>query len=235
MRAGETVGNARPCVSYLRVSTTRQGTSGLGLEAQREAVAAFLRSGECSELAEEFVEIESGGNDDRPELKRALAAARSRNARLVIAKLDRLGRRAAHVLHLLDKGGVDFAVADMPNADRLTVHILACVAEDEARRISQRTKAALAAAKARGVSLGNPRNLRHADPSEGARVSAEIRAAGADRRAEDLRPVVEKLRTEGRTSLRQIANGLDEAGIPTPRGCTWTASGVRRLLNRIER
>lgn len=234
MSQDATARTPKPCVAYYRVSTERQGRSGLGLEAQRAAVAGFVRSGRCSELVEEFTEVESGTNSDRPELKRALAAARKRDARLVIAKLDRLGRKAAHVLRLLDEADVDFAIADMPNATPLTVGIMAVVAEDEAKRIGERTRDALAAAKARGVDLGTPENLRHADPREGARASAAVRSARADRRAGDLRDDIEELRAEGADSLRQLARGLDERGIRTSRGSTWTAGAVRRVLARLE-
>src|SRR3954468_5314792 len=144
-------------VSYLRVSTDKQGRSGLGLEAQRTAVAGFLNGGRW-ELVAEFVEIETGKRADRPVLAQALATCRLHRAVLVIAKLDRLARDA-HFLLGLEKAGVEFVAADMPHANRLTVGIMALVAEEEARATSARTKAALAAAKARGVRLGNPRLL----------------------------------------------------------------------------
>ena len=140
-------------VSYLRVSTKRQGESGLGVEAQREAVTTYLNGGRWR-LVEEFVEVESGKRDDnRPELEKAFAACRVYNAKLVIAKLDRLSRDA-HFLLGLDKAGVEFVAVDMPHANRLTVGVVALVAEQEAVAISQRTKAALAAAKARGTQAG---------------------------------------------------------------------------------
>jgi len=146
-------------VSYLRVSTDRQGKSGLGLEAQRASVADYLNGGTW-ELIDEFVEIESGGNAARPKLAEALALCRAHRATLVVAKLDRLARDA-HFLLGLEKAGVDFVAADMPHANRLTVGIMAMVAEQERQFISDRTKAALAAAKARGVKLGGfrPRSL----------------------------------------------------------------------------
>src|SRR6478672_8687622 len=139
-------------ISYLRVSTTRQGQSGLGIEAQRAAVNVFLNGGQWT-LLKEFVEVESGAKSDRPQLNEALRMCRLYGAKLVIAKLDRLSRDA-HFLLGLDKAGVDFLAADMPNANRLTVGILALVAEQERRMISERVKAALAQAKKRGVVLG---------------------------------------------------------------------------------
>src|SRR3982751_2868685 len=157
-------------VSYLRVSTDRQGRSGLGLDAQRKAVEDFLYGGPWDLIAE-FVEVESGKRDDRPKLAEALALCRLRNATLVIAKLDRLSRDA-HFLLGLEKAGVDFVAADMPTANRLTVGIMAMVADEERRMISKRTKDALAAARARGVKLGGNR---------GPVISAEAR--GVSRKA----------------------------------------------------
>lgn len=142
-----------PVVTYLRVSTDRQGQSGLGLEAQRAAVAAYVAG---RPVLGEFVEVESGRKDDRPQLAAALALCRQRRAVLVIAKLGRLARSVAFISNLM-ASGVEFVAADMPQANRLTVHILAAVAEHEREMIAQRTKAALAAAKARGTRLGNPR------------------------------------------------------------------------------
>src|SRR3954471_1117781 len=148
-------------VSYLRVSTDRQGRSGLGLEAQRKAVQEFLNGGRWDLIAE-FVEVESGKRDDRPKLAEALSLCRLHNATLVIAKLDRLSRDAAFLLGL-QKAGVRFVAADMPEANELVVGIMAVVAQAERKMISTRTKAALAAAKARGVRLGKPENLRNQD------------------------------------------------------------------------
>src|SRR4051812_41758138 len=144
-------------VAYYRVSTTRQGQSGLGLEAQRKAVTDFLDGGHW-QLVAEAVEVESGKRSDRPKLQEALRLCRLHGATLVIAKLDRLARNVAFISNLMESG-VDFVAVDFPQANRLTVHILAAVAEHEREMIAQRTKAALAAAKARGVKLGNPANL----------------------------------------------------------------------------
>ena len=165
-------------VSYLRVSTQRQGRSGLGLEAQRKAVADYLNGGRWR-LVSELIEVESGANANRPKLAEALALCRSHRATLVVAKLDRLARDA-HFLLGLQKAGVDFVAADMPSANRMTVGIMALVAEEERRMISARTKAALAAAKVRGVKLGG-RRLRHADRSaaEAVAVAAAVAAAGS--------------------------------------------------------
>jgi DNA invertase Pin-like site-specific DNA recombinase len=214
-------------ISYLRVSTARQGRSGLGLEAQRKAVEDFLNGGNWR-LVREFVEVESGKKADRPELEKAFQACRVYGAKLVIAKLDRLSRNA-HFLLGLEKAGVDFVAADMPSANRLTVGVMALVAEDEGRRISARTKEALAAAKRRGVKLGGDR---------GARLTAKQRAAGraalqakARARAIDLAPTIKELQASGAVALRAIAAGLDERGIPAARGGKWSAVQVMRLLD----
>ncbi len=216
-------------VSYLRVSTDKQGRSGLGLEAQRAAVSGFLNGGSWA-LVHEFIEIESGGRNDRPVLAQALAACRRHRATLVIAKLDRLARNAAFLLSLRD-AGVEFIAADMPNANRLTVGIMALVAEQEREAISARTKAALAAAKARGAQLGTPGNL--GNRNVGTLKSAKVRKARADDRATDLLPVIEEIRASGTVSLAGIAQALNQRGIGTPRGGIWQATQVQRLLNRL--
>jgi len=213
-------------VSYLRVSTARQGRSGLGIEAQRQAVEDFLNGGNW-QVVKEFVEVESGKKGDRPQLEKAFQLCRLIGAKLVIAKLDRLSRDA-HFLLGLEKAGVDFVAADMPQANRLTIGIMAVMAEHERRMISERTRAALAAAKQRGVKLGGDR---------GARLTARQRAAGvavrqeqARSRALDVAPIVKELQAAGRESLRAIAEGLDERGIPAARGGKWSATQVSRLL-----
>ena len=224
-------------ISYLRVSTDRQGKSGLGIEAQRTGVADFLNGGRWT-LVNEFVEVESGKRTDRPQLEAALQACRLHGAKLVIAKMDRLSRDA-HFLLGLEKAGVDFVAADNPTANRLTVGIMAMVAEEEGRQISARTKAALQAAKARGTKLGG-RRLSKADGLP-VTITAEMRAAGiaarqqrsADRAA-DIAPTIRKLQADGATSLRAIAARLNEASIPTARGGgTWSAVQVARVLERI--
>lgn len=213
-------------VAYYRVSTQRQGASGLGLDAQRKAVADHLNGGRW-ELVAEFTEVESGKRDDRPELAAALAACRVHGATLIIAKLDRLARNVAFIANLMDSG-VEFVAVDFPQANRLTVHILAAVAEHEREMISQRTKAALAAAKARGVRLGNPANLK--DRAEGTAKSAAARRARAEKRAADLRPMLEAIRAAGATSLRAIAAELNARGVPAPRGGIWHANTVRQVI-----
>ncbi|MDH2345521.1 recombinase family protein [Bradyrhizobium sp. SSUT77] len=216
-------------ISYLRVSTDRQGKSGLGIEAQRNGVAEYLNGGNWS-LVKEFVEVESGKRIDRPKLDEAIKACRIYGAKLVIAKLDRLSRDA-HFLLGLEKAGVDFVAADMPNANRLTVGIMAMVAEEERRMISKRTKDALAAAKRRGTKLGGDRGV---VPSKKAReMATETLQARANARASDLAPIIRELQAAGKTSLRAIADGLNEAGILTPRKSKWSAVQVQRVLGRI--
>ncbi len=227
-------------VSYLRVSTARQGKSGLGLEAQRKAVADYLNGGDWK-LVAEVVEVESGKNTDRPKLAEALRLCRVHSATLVIAKLDRLSRDA-HFLLGLEKAGVDFVAADMPHANRLTVGIMAMVADEERRMISRRTKDALAAAKARGVKLGGIRS-KHVErwgergnlPALGDKpreISQEIRIRKAATRRADLEPILADIRASGVTSLGQIAKALNERGIRTPRGAKWQGVQVKRVLGQ---
>jgi DNA invertase Pin-like site-specific DNA recombinase len=200
------------------------------LEAQQKAVADYLNGGRWS-LVEEYTEVETGKRKDRPELAKALAACRLHKATLVIAKLDRLARNVAFTAALMDSG-VEFVAVDFPQANRLTVHILAAVAEHEAEAISTRTKAALAAAKRRGVKLGNPENLTDKAREKGRRASIEARRARAADRAKDVLPAIEKARAGGATSLRQIAAALNTQGITTPRGKQWSAPQVRTVLAR---
>jgi DNA invertase Pin-like site-specific DNA recombinase len=217
-------------ISYLRVSTDRQGKSGLGIEAQRASVAEY-RNGGNWKLVKESVEVESGKRTDRPMLAEAIKACRAYGAKLVIAKLDRLSRDA-HFLLGLEKAGIDFVAADMPNANRLTVGIMAMVAEEERRMISKRTKDALAAAKKRGTKLGGDRGV---VPTKRARALAtEALQARADARAADIAPIIKDLQAAGAESLRDIAKGLNDAGIPTARGQgEWSAVQVKRVLERI--
>lgn len=214
-------------VSYFRVSTQRQGRSGLGLEAQRAAVASYLNGGQWQVVAE-FVEVESGKDDsNRPQLAAALATCRLHNAVLVIAKLDRLSRDA-HFLLGLEKAGIEFVAADLPAANRMTVGIMAVMAQAEREMISARTKAALAAARARGQVLGNPANL--SNRKLGSKRGIEAKQARAAARAADLAPIISELRASGASSLRQIAEGLNQRGIPTARGGEWSAVQVQRVL-----
>lgn len=214
-------------IAYYRVSTDKQGQSGLGLEAQKEAVRAFLAGKGWPPLAE-FVEVESGRKADRSQLAAALAACRLHKATLVIAKLDRLARNAAFLLNLRD-AGVDFVACDMPDANRLTVGIMALVAEDEADRISARTKAALQAAKARGVKMGGFRGY---VPTEEDRAKA-AQAKREKAKREDLLPVVEAIKAEGIASMTGIAKALNERGIPTAKGGQWQAVQVQRMLKAL--
>lgn len=214
-------------VAYLRVSTDAQGRSGLGLEAQRGAVAAHAGTAGGT-IAAEFVEVESGRRTDRSELAAALDACRALRATLVIARLDRLARNVAFVSGLMESG-VEFVAADMPAVNRLTVHILAAVAEEEARMTSTRTKAALAAAKARGVRLGNPRLLA-GDLTLSACANAAQRE-NARRRAAAVLPYVEQARRAGATTLTQLADALMARGVPAPRGGRrWSPAQVRRIV-----
>jgi len=215
-------------VAYYRVSTPRQGRSGLGLEAQRRAVKDRL----CGdgELISEYTEVERGGRNDRPRLAEALAACRLHRATLIIAKLDRLARNVAFVSNLME-AGVEFEAVDFPQANRLTIHILAAVAEHEARMISDRTRAALAAAKARGVRLGGFRN-RAGTCNDLARARA-ARTAKAVRRASDLRGTILEIQHNGAQSLCAVASSLNQRGITAPRGGEWSASQVKRVLSRL--
>ena len=218
-------------ISYLRVSTARQGASGLGLEAQREAVSRYLNGGRWK-LVREIVEVESGKRNDRPAIAEALRLCRLHKATLVIAKLDRLARNV-HFISSLMESGVDFVACDFPEANRLTVHILAAVAEHEATMISARTKVALTAAKARGVSLGGQRGSLERMASRAAKgtlASAAVRQETAANRRADLLPVIEGLKANGATSLRQIAEGLNLAGLTTARGGQWTGTQVSRVI-----
>jgi DNA invertase Pin-like site-specific DNA recombinase len=218
-------------VSYLRVSTQRQGISGLGLEAQREAVASYLNGGRWS-LVQEVVEVESGKRNDRPAIAEALRLCRLHRATLIIAKLDRLARNV-HFISSLMESGVEFVAVDFPEANRLTVHILAAVAEYEASMISARTKAALGAAKARGVKLGGQRgslDRMKGMASKGNAASASVRRAASAKRNEDLLPVIEDLRAAGLSTPQQIADGLNDRGITAARGGSWSAVQVRRVV-----
>lgn len=219
-------------VAYERVSTARQGKSGLGLEAQRKAIDDYARTRNGTILAH-FTEVESGGKADRPELSKALDLARLTGAMLVIAKLDRLSRNAAFLLTLRDSG-VRFVACDLPEANNLTVGIMALVAEAEREAISRRTKEALAAAKARGVKLGNPNGAaalrRCADDGSALRCTV---AKNADRFAESLAPVLAEIREHGQPTLRAMAAELNARGIQTRRAGRWHVSNVRNLLSRL--
>jgi DNA invertase Pin-like site-specific DNA recombinase len=217
-------------VSYLRVSTQKQGASGLGLEAQRAAVQAHVA--DRGALVAEFVEVESGKNNARPELQRALQEAKRKGAVLVIAKLDRLARNVAFIATLLESGA-DIEAADLPNANRFLLHIMAAVAEQEASAISARTKAALQAAKARGVALGaaNPKVRDALQAAQGRAI--ETRKAKADAHAATVRAILEDYQRKG-MSLRAMAEELNRLGMPTARGGQWYAATIRNALQRAE-
>jgi DNA invertase Pin-like site-specific DNA recombinase len=223
---------AMRAVIYMRVSTERQGRSGLGLDAQRAAVEAFCASRGCEVLGE-FVEVESGKRDDRPELEAALRHAKMTGATLVIAKLDRLSRNVAFLAQLQD-AGVRFVAADMPDANELTIHIMAAMAQHERKAISARTKAALAQAKERGTRLGNPMGAEafQGRQKEGAQAAATVHRASAQAYAEEVRPIIDDIRAQGLTSLGQIATELDRRGIVPPRGDSWSKMTVSRIIGR---
>lgn len=221
---------SRRYVAYYRVSTERQGRSGLGLEAQKRAVADFLR-GTGGTLRAEFTEVQSGKNDERPQLAAALRLCKLTNSTLLIAKLDRLSRNVAF-LATLQQAGTKFVACDLPAANELVIHILAAVAQAERKAISERTKAALAAAKARGVRLGNPR-LRPGT-RRSARAAARAWSAQAQQRAEELRDVIRDAQSQGKTSTRALAAHLNELGVSTPRGSGWHPQSVARLLERLD-
>lgn len=214
-------------IAYYRVSTQKQGRSGLGLEAQRSAVEQFINAG-GGEIIDTFTEIMSGRISDRPQLEAALRKCRLTGSTLLVAKLDRLSRSASFLLRLRDSG-VDFVCADMPEANRLTVGIMANMAEYEAEMISLRTKAAMTAAKERGVKMGNPRldEVRPTDTTAARR--AHQRAAQA--RNAELMEIIEEMEGEAGRGLssREIAARLNEAGITTARGKPFSHVQVLRI------
>ena len=220
-------------IAYYRVSTKQQGDSGLGLEAQEAAVASYVATTGMKLLAPPYVEVESGTKGDRPKLAAALAHAKRAKATLLIAKLDRLSRNVAFLANLMESS-IDFVACDNPHANRLTVHILAAVAEEEARAISDRTKKALAAAKARGTRLGT-NNLTRTGTLRGSAAGIKaIHEAMADA-YRDLGPMIKEFQDAGK-SLNEIARELNNAGEVTRRGGAWTAMQVSRVAaatNRI--
>lgn len=222
----------RRYVAYYRVSTQRQGRSGLGLDAQKDAVRRYLEAHGGTELAT-FQEIESGKVNARPQLDAAMRRCRQTRATLLVAKLDRLSRNAAFLLSLRD-AGVRFVAADMPDMNETVVGILAVIAQHERQAISERTTAALAAAKRRGVRLGNPHLDRVAPrrPKDALHASQAAQKV-AKARAEELRDVVTEARSAGCESLRQFAAHLNGLGIRTPRGGEWAAASVARLLTQL--
>ena len=226
-------------IAYYRVSTKQQGDSGLGLEAQKAAVEAYAKNAGAKILAS-YREVETGKRADRPELIKALAHARRSKATLVVAKLDRLARNVAFLSALM-RSGADFVCCDNPHANKLTIHILAAVAEDEAERISARTKAALQAAKARGARLGSARPghwkgreaMRLTGLARGREIAAKVVSQAAREAYADLAPMMKEWRAEGLT-LDGIAGKLNADGHTTRRGKQWNAVQVRRVLTRAE-
>lgn len=225
-------------VAYYRVSTKRQGKSGLGLEGQKEALAEFAaRNG--GEIVATYQEVESGKRSDRPELAKAIAHAKRSKATLVVAKLDRLARNVAFLATLME-AKVDFVACDNPHANRFTIHILSAVAEFEAQQISDRTKAALAAARKRGVKLGSARpghwkgreDRRRAGAIKAARTAAKVHSATATEAYSDLYPLIEEMRAKGQT-LRQIATQLNLQRHTTRNGKQWNPVQVMRVLRRV--
>ena len=217
-------------IAYYRVSTKRQGASGLGLEAQQAAVSAYLNGGDWT-LIDEVKEVETGTRKrHRPELERAIQRCKREKATLVIAKLDRLARNVAFTSALMESG-VEFIALDLPGANKFTIHIMAAVAEQQAEQISSNTKAALAAAKARGTKLGNPDNLTVEGSLKGAIAGAASRRRLALEAYADISGAVTKLRADGK-SLRAIAEHLNEQGFKTRNGAQFTAATVQRILNR---
>ncbi|MEQ9487436.1 MAG: recombinase family protein [Alphaproteobacteria bacterium] len=215
-------------VAYYRVSTDRQGRSGLGLEAQQAAVSDYV-NGKDWEIVDAFTEVERGGNNARPKLDAALRSCRLYGATLVVAKLDRLSRDAAFLL-TLQNSKTRFVAADLPEANEMTVGIMAVVAQQERRMISERTKAALRAAKARGKTLGSPGNLSEAAAVKGRALGTTKAQQNARERWADLRPIIDDIRSRGASSLRAIANELNERGIPSARGGRWHPQQVKRVL-----
>jgi DNA invertase Pin-like site-specific DNA recombinase len=223
---------AKRFVAYYRVSTAKQGASGLGLEAQRRAVTDFLSRFPDAKLLGERVEIESGKNNQRPKLKEAMDLADLTGATLIIAKLDRLSRNA-HFLTGLAERGIKFVACDMPDANDFTVTIMAALAQQERKMISDRTKAALQAAKARGVKLGNPQGAAYIKHLGNDAAVATIKQR-ADLRAQRLQATITTLKATGTVTAMGIAKALNAQHILTPRGSQWEAKGVIRLLQRLE-
>ena len=207
-------------VTYFRVSTDRQGRSGLGLEAQQETVRQFL-AGRTATVTAEFVEVESGAKNDRPKLQEALAACQRERATLLIAKLDRLARSVAFISALME-AKTNFLALDMPHASRLVLHVMAAFAEHEREMIGQRTKAALAAAKARGVRLG----------ANGAVLAAQHKAE-ATAYALTIRDAISAAVAAGACTTRQIAHHLNGAGLPSRQGGQWHPSSIARVMRRL--
>ena len=213
-------------VIYKRVSTADQGRSGLGLEAQARDLSLYLEtySPEPFEVIAEYLDVQSGKDDDRPELTKAIDHAKRDKVVLLVAKLDRLSRKVSFISQLMEDKRLDFRVASMPTADKFQLHIYAALAEQERDFISQRTKAALKQAKQRGQKLGGLRDK--------TMKRNEALKAQADSRAQKLKDIVLPLRQSG-SSLREIANAINLAGLKTARGAQWDATQVKRVIDRL--
>ena len=209
-------------IAYYRVSTQKQGIDGNGMGAQKEAVSRYLKSLDC-ELLANFEEVESGSNNERPQLTAAIELAKAKKAILVIAKLDRISRNASFLMKLQDSG-IDFVACDMPNADKFTVGILALVAQRERELISQRTKAGLAVAKSRGVTLGNP------NAAQAWKRAVEAIQDGKQRFATNAMKSIQEIQSTGVSKLSRIAYCMDKRGEKTARGGKWTATAVKRVM-----
>jgi DNA invertase Pin-like site-specific DNA recombinase len=233
-------------VIYFRVSTVKQGRSGLGLEAQQAAVEQYLAA-HNGNVVGTFKETESGKRADRPDLQRALLRCRQTKATLLVAKLDRLSRNVGFLMALRDSG-VKFQALDIPEANTLTLTVMAAMAQHEREMIAKRTREALAARKARGLPLGTPavREARERDgrppvslapllaaQPAGSAAGRAANVARAEAQAQDIAPMIDEARTAGAVSLRSIAAHLNEAGATTARGATWTAAAVQRVLRRL--
>lgn len=210
----------KKAIAYYRVSTDRQGQSGLGLEAQQAAVSQFADT-QGYQVAAEYTEIESGKKSDRPELAKALQQCRKEKATLIIAKLDRLGRNVAFISNIMESS-VDFKAVDNPHANRLLLHLLAAFAEHEREQISTRTKEALRAAKKRGVILGK----------HGKEVLSQQNREAADKFALAMQPIIKELQDQGFKTIREITAELNDREIPTFRGKNWHLASVHALIKR---
>jgi DNA invertase Pin-like site-specific DNA recombinase len=216
-------------VAYYRVSTERQGRSGLGLDAQRESVERFLTA-QGGVLAATFREVESGKVNARPQLEAALLRCRAIRGTLLVAKLDRLSRDAGFLMSLRN-GDVKFQALDLPEANTLTLGVMAAMAQHERETISARTRAALAARKARGQALGTPRDM-SAYQAAASRAGNAVKAGKADDFAQNIMPMIEEAKADGAGTLREIAEHLNDAGATTSRGSQWTAAAVQRVMGR---
>jgi DNA invertase Pin-like site-specific DNA recombinase len=211
-------------IAYYRVSTDRQGDSGLGLDSQRKLVTDYLNGGRWT-LSAEFTEVESGKRSDRPQLAAALAMAKRLRAKLIVAKLDRLARNVGFISTLMDSG-VEFIAADMPHANKVTLQMLSVFAEYERDLISERTRQALAQAKARGTVLGGPKRL------EALALGVATNQAKAERFAANVLPIIREIQASGVTTLRGVARALDARGVQSARGVPWSPEAVSNILKR---